>query len=193
MKLTDVVKLKVGSPQFRIKESLLRETPSYNIYSQNDLEEDLAGIKLTADQPRQIRTQEKVTTLATNDVVFSLISGKAAIVNQQHQGYLYTQNYVVLKADGQLDERYLVYLLNEDQNIAKQFWLGLQGSSVTKYTVKQLRELKLPKLPPMARQTTIGEIYVKQHHLQALKQRKAQNETLLRLAKLKEANQRWTN
>ena len=45
MKLTDVVKLKVGSPQFRIKESLLRETPSYNIYSQNDLEEDLAGIK----------------------------------------------------------------------------------------------------------------------------------------------------
>src|SRR5699024_8125349 len=176
MKLTDVVKLKVGSPQFRIKESLLRETPSYNIYSQNHLEEDLAGIKLTADQPRQIRTQEKVTTLVTNDVVFSLISGKAAIVNQQHQGYLYTQNYVVLKPDGQLDERYLVYLLNEDQNIAKQFWLGLQGSSVTKYTVKQLRELKLPKLPPMAQQTTIGEIYVKQHHLQALKQRRAQNE-----------------
>ena len=193
MKLTDVVKLKVGSPQFRIKESLLRETPSYNIYSQNDLEEDLAGIKLTADQPRQIRTQEKVTTLATNDVVFSLISGKAAIVNQQHQGSLYTQNYVVLKPDGQLDERYLVYLLNEDQNIAKQFWLGLQGSSVTKYTVKQLRELKLPKLPPMAQQTTIGEIYVKQHHLQALKQRRAQNEALFQLARLKEATQRWKN
>lgn len=193
MKLTDVVKLKVGSPQFRIKESLLQETPSYKIYSQNDLEEDLAGIKLTADQPRQIWTQEKVTTLATNDVVFSLISGKAAIVNQQHQGYLYTQNYVVLKADGQLNERYLVYLLNEDQNIAKQFWLGLQGSSVTKYTVKQLRELKLPKLPPMAQQTTIGEIYVKQHHLQALKQRRAQNEALLQLARLKEATQRWKN
>lgn len=193
MKLADVVKLKVGSPQFRIKESLLRETPSYNIYSQNDLEEDLAGIKLTADQPRQIRTQEKVTILATNDVVFSLISGKAAIVTQQHHGYLYTQNYVVLRVNEQLDERYLVYLLNEDQIIAKQFWIGLQGSSVTKYTIKQLKELRLPKLPLIAQQATIGEIYVKQHHLQALKQRKAQNETLLRLAKLKEANQRWTN
>lgn len=187
MKLNELVELNVGSPQFRIKNSVITTDPEYKFYSQNDLEEDLAGMKLFDEQPKLIRTSDNVTTLAEKDVVFSLISGKAAIVSPLHSGYLYTQNYIVIKTGKKIDDKFLVYLLNEDKQIARQLWLSLQGSSVLKYTVKQLRELKIAELPPIDKQKIIGDIYMKQCHLQALQERKARNETLLRLTRLGEA------
>lgn len=190
MKLTDIVEIKVGTVQFRIKESSLAEAPVYKIFSQSDLEEDLAGIEVAVDQPKEVKTQEHVATLATGDVVFSLISGKATIVSELHDGYLYTQNYAVLKGGSQIDSQYLVYFLNEDTEVARQFWQSLQGSVITKFTLKQLRELKISALPSLAQQKLIGQIYIKQHQMQALKERVARNETQLQLAKLKIANQR---
>ena len=83
--------------------------------------------------------------------------------------------------------------MNEDREVAHQFWLGLQGSMVMKYTVKQLRELKIKRLPNLDKQQAIGDIYFKQMRIQALRKRIAENETLLTLAVLAEGQQKWTN
>ena len=115
-----------------------------------------------------------------------MISGKSAIVSGYHQGYLYTQNYVKLIAAIKIDSKYLVYLLNEDNFIKRQFQMGLQGSQVLKYTLKQVKELELPKLPPIMKQKVIGEIYFDQLRLEALKKRVANFETKVVLEKLKE-------
>ncbi|MBP2621989.1 restriction endonuclease subunit M [Streptococcus panodentis] len=187
IKLAELVRLKVGSPQFRIKENLNEDCITYRIYNQFDLEEDLTGKTTQQTESKQIRTSDSVSTLKTGDLVFSFISGTAAIVTRKHEGYLYTQNYAVLRPSGKLDPSYLLYLLNEDKSAKRQFLLSLQGSTVLKYTVKQVRDLILPIEENIERQRLIGEIYQKQLRLKVLRVERADREYLLRIRELEEA------
>jgi hypothetical protein len=177
-----------GSPQFRIKEVLDDKAPLYTYYGQQDIDDDLVGIDSDGSDGKRVRTFDKVSTLCQGDVVFSLISGKSTIVGVKHQGYLYTQNYVKLVPDEKVDSKYLVYLLNEDNFIKKQFQMGLQGSQVLKHTLKQVKELELPDLPTIEKQCIIGELYFNQLRLEALRNRMANLETAIVLEKLGEVS-----
>ena len=185
-KLTHYAELLGGTPQFRIVEAASQGAPLYNVFGQNDLLEDLTGIKNHSIENKRVRTNDDVCTLANGDILFSLISGTATIVSKEHEDFLYTQNYVKLLTDAGINEKFLVYLLNENSFIKKQFQVGLQGSSVLKYTVKQLRTIQLPNLPSLNRQKLIGEIYWKQMRVEALKHRVAQSETELIFRQLEE-------
>ncbi|WP_391572788.1 restriction endonuclease subunit M [Cohnella sp.] len=176
-----------GSPQFRINEVFEARAPLYTYYGQQDIEDDLVGMDSEGGDRKQVRTFDKVNTLCQGDVVFSLISGKSTVVGVKHQGYLYTQNYVKLLPNVKLDSTYLVYLLNEDEFIKKQFQVGLQGSQVLKYTLKQVKELELPALPTIEKQRMIGELYFKQLRLEAFRNRAASLETAIVLEKLRRA------
>ena len=136
-----------------------------------------------------MRTFDSVSVATEGDVVFSLISGTAAIVQASHTGFLLTQNYVVLEPTEGLDSRYLLYLLNEHVDVRRQLRLGQQGSIVIKYTVGQLKKLELPPLPPMERQQAIGELYCNQLRLEALRKRASELETTLVLEHIKEVVQ----
>ncbi|WP_178023512.1 restriction endonuclease subunit S [uncultured Paenibacillus sp.] len=186
-RLDNMVEFVSGSPQFRIKETTDDTAPLYNYYGQADLEADLVDMDSNGSDGKQVRTFDKVNTLCQGDVVFSLISGKSAIVGVKHRGYLYTQNYVKLVAGDKVDSKYLAFLLNEDPFIKKQFQKELQGSQVLKYTLKQVKELELPDLPPLDRQRIIGDIYFYQLRLEALKKRAANLEIQILLEKLREA------
>ena len=187
-KLDRMVELVSGSPQFRIQEVLDDKAPLYTFYGQPNIEEDLVGIYSNDSDRKQVRTFDKVNTLCQGDVVLSLISGKSTIVGSTHQGYLYTQNYVKLVANKRIDFKYLVYLLNEDKSLKRQFQMGLQGSQVLKYTLKQVKELELPGLPTLERQRIIGDLYFSQLRLEALKNRVANIETTVVLDKLRGVN-----
>lgn len=187
-RLEHVVEFVSGSPQFRIKEVFDNKAPCYTYYGQPDLEEDLVGMDSNGSDSKQVRTFDKVNTLCHGDIVFSLISGKSTIVGANHQGYLYTQNYIKIVTDETVDSKYLVYLLNEDKSIKKQFQMGLQGSQVLKYTLKQVKELELPDLPTIEKQRVIGELYFNQLRLEALRNRMADSETTLVLEKLRGAS-----
>lgn len=184
--LDSLVEFVSGSPQFRIREISGDEVPLYNYYEQQDIEDDLVGFDSNRSDSKQVRTFDKVNTLCPDDVIFSLISGKSTIVRGNHRGYLYTQNYVKLVLNGKIDPKYLVYLLNEDEFIKKQFRTGLQGSQVLKYTLKQVRELELPAFPSIEKQRNIGELYFNQLRLAALRKRVANSETTIVLEKLRE-------
>lgn len=175
-----------GTPQFRISENRDDRSPAYTFYSQTDLLDDLLDIESEAVDGKQVRTYDKVNTLSTGDVVFSLISGSASIVKEKHIGYLYTQNYIKLKLSDEIEPHFLVYLLNEDRTIKKQFQMGLQGSVIMKYTLKQLKNLRIPPLPSLDKQKIIGDIYAKQLRLQALRKRAANLESAILLHKLEE-------
>ncbi|KXT76844.1 restriction endonuclease subunit S [Streptococcus sp. DD12] len=184
IQLGDLVSFQVGFPQFRVKER--PNGHRYKIYNQLDLEDDLAGVSHKERESKELTTADQLTCLSSGDLVFSLISGTAAIVSKEHEGYFYTQNYVVLEPSNELDKNFLLYLLNEDKAVKRQFLLGLQGSAVLKYTVKQLRELQLPRLESLERQRLIGAIYRKQEEVKALKTRQAEREYLLRMGELEE-------
>lgn len=186
-KLSDVVEFISGSPQFRITEAFDMNAPLYTYYGQSDIDDDLIDIVSSNVDNKKVRTHDKVNTLNEGDVLFSLISGTSTIVRKIHEGFLYTQNYVKLIPNEKIDSKYLVYLLNEDKSIKKQFLLGLQGSQVLKYTLKQVRELELPELPSTKKQQIIGEVYFNGLRLQALRNRAANFETTILLAKLEGA------
>lgn len=187
-RIEGLVEFVSGSPQFRIMEVLDDKAPLYTYYGQQNIEDDLVGIDSNDSDSKQIRTFDKVSTLCQGDIVFSLISGKSTIVSLKHQGYLYTQNFIKLIADETIDPKYLVYLLNEDKCIRKQLQLGLQGSQVLKYTLKQVKELELPDLQTIEKQRIIGELYFNQLRLEALRTRTAELETTILLEKLKEVS-----
>lgn len=189
-KLSELVELVSGSPQFRINEVFDEKTPLFTYYSQTDLTDDLVGIISKNVDNKQVRTNDKVNTLCDGDVVFSLITGIVTIVRKEHEGYIYTQNYVKLVPSNKIDSKFLVYLINENKTIKKQFMLGLQGSQVLKYTLKQLKELEIPKIPCIDKQKIIGQVYFNQLKLQTLRNRVAEFETKIKLSKLEEACKR---
>lgn len=185
-KIKEVVTLIGGSPQFRIKESIDLLAPLYIYYGQPEIEDDLVGLERNRVETKQIRTFDEVQMVKAGDVLFSLISGKTTMVSYDHSGYLFTQNYVKLIPKEEIAPKYLIYLLNEDISIKRQFQIGLQGSMVLKYTIKQLSELKLPKLPTLEKQKMMGELYFNQLKLRALRERIATLEATILLEKLKE-------
>ena len=188
MKLSELVKLVSGTPQFRIIEVSNPKAPVFTYYTQADLNDDLVGIISSNVDNKQVRTNDKVSTLSSGDVIFSLITGKATVVRKEHEGYLYTQNYVKLLHGEDIDSKFLVYLMNESKAIKKQLMLGLQGSLVLKYTLIQLRDLEIKKLPSIEKQKIIGQVYFNQLRLKALRNRVAELETKMRLAELEEAS-----
>jgi len=152
IKLEELIEFMTGSPQFRIKESVSKEAKTYFFYGQQEVENDLIGIELNNEDAKVIHTSDNVSLLNDRDVLFSLVSGMATIVGAKHNGYLFTQNYVRLSVNDKIDKKYLVYLLNENEYIKKQWAKGLQGSQVIKYTIKQLKELELPEIHSIEKQ-----------------------------------------
>lgn len=186
--LNDLVDFVSGSPQFRIMETTDYNAPVYNYYTQTNLINDLDGINTADSENKQIRTYDEVNTLEKGDVIFSLISGTSSIVSKEHEGYLYTQNYIKISIKENIDKKFIVYLLNENKHIKKQLVMGLQGSTVLKYTLKQIKDLHIPDLPELKTQKLIGSIYFKQMKLSALRNRKNKLEQIIILNKLEEVS-----
>lgn len=188
MKLSKLVELVSGTPQFRIVEVSNPKAPVFTYYTQTDLNDDLVGIISSEVDNKQVRTNDKVSTLSSGDVLFSLITGKATVVSKEHEGYLYTQNYVKLLHGKDIDSKFLVYLMNESKAIRKQLMLSLQGSLVLKYTLTQLRDLEIKKIPSIDRQKIIGQVYFNQLRLKALRNRVTELEAKIRLAELEDVS-----
>lgn len=184
IKLVDYVELEVGTPQFRIKENINEQnTPSYFFYSQQEMEEGLTGI-MQNNIPKKIITSDKVCTVKSGDIIFSLTSGRASIVREKFEGYLLTQNFIRITPQKEIDSKFLIYLLNESGYIKRQLLLGVQGSFVLKYTVSQIRELELRHLPSLKKQKLIGELYFYQLRYEELIKRKARLKKLLMMKKI---------
>lgn len=185
-KLQDLIQVTSGSPQFRINLSTNGDAPTYMFYGQSEIENDLVNMEVNKEDAKAIRTTDEVNTLEEGDVLFSLVSGRATLVRAVHKGYLYTQNYVKLVPINKVDKRYIVYLLNENTLVRKQLQMNLQGSTVLKYTIKQLKELEMPQLPSIEKQRIVGNIYFDQLRLQALKERVVDAEKVINLYRLRE-------
>lgn len=177
-----------GTMQARITEDSSPTAKRYFYYSREDLDRDLARMHDDKTDTKSVVTSFEVKTLNEGDVVFSLTSNTAAIVQKERDGYILTQNFVRIKPDsGDLDPGYLVYLLNEDSKVRKQI-MSESGISVNRINVSLLERLKLPPLPSIKRQKLIGDLYFSVKKRRYLQERKADLEQFALLEVLKEAN-----
>ena len=176
MYIKDIFHSNTGVSQYRLEESNSKAAALCTLYGQNELYEDLTGVPGPMSDRKQIRTEYKGSTLKVGDLIFSTISGMATLVTKDHEGYLFTQNYVRMEPlNTPIDKKFMAYLINENPKIKKQFKQNLQGSQVVRYSLSLLKEIQLPKLPSIETQRIMGDIYFKQLRLRALKQRVADN------------------
>ena len=85
MYIKDIFHSNTGVSQYRLEESLSKDAVLYTLYGQNELYEDLSGVPGNMSDKKQIRTEYKGTTLQQGDLIFSTISGMAALVNVDHR------------------------------------------------------------------------------------------------------------
>lgn len=187
MYIQNVFHSNTGISQYRIEESNRSDAKIYTLYGQNELYEDLYGVPGAMSDRKQIKVDGMGpgAIAKEGDLLFSTISGEAAIVSAEHDGYVFTQNYARMEPMSKLvDRKYMAYLINENQSIKRQFKQNLQGSQVIRYSLKLLKEIALPELPPIEIQRVIGDIYFKQLLLRSLRQRVAENTYRLSIAML---------
>ena len=189
MYIKDIFHSNAGISRNRIEISNDLIAKSYILYGQNELYEDLLGIEREFVNRTKIRTMRRVDVLHEGDLLFSTISGEASIVSKEHEGYLFSQNYIRMELmNNSIDKKYIAFLINENTYIKKQFAQQLQGSQVIRYTLRLLKEIELPKLPPLIVQQIIGDIYFKELRLRALKQQVAERQYELNLTRLMEVS-----
>lgn len=187
MYIQNVFHSNTGISQYRIEESNRSDAKVYTLYGQNELYEDLYGVPGAMSDRKQIKVDGMGpgAIAKEGDLLFSTISGEATIVSSEHDGYVFTQNYARMEPMSRLvDRKYMAYLINENQSIKRQFKQNLQGSQVIRYSLKLLKEIVLPELPPIEIQRMIGDIYFKQLLLRSLRQRVAENTYRLSIAML---------
>lgn len=189
VQLISVADIQGGIPLARIPKSTDQSAISYKVFSQSDIEECLTGFPSGNNQPTQIITQAVVLQPLEGDVIFNLITGMAAVIDEVDRPAMLTQNFVRIRLSDKVDAAFLVYLLNRSKKIKNTLLGGLQGSTILKFSVKQLKELELPDLPDIDVQRHIGSVYLKQLRREALKKRVADLETLLIMNKLEEVLQ----
>ena len=187
MYIQNIFHSNTGISQYRIEESNRSDAKIYTLYGQNELYEDLYGVPGAMSDRKQIKVDGMGpgAIAKEGDLLFSTISGEATIVSAEHDGYVFTQNYARMEPMSKLvDRKYMAYLINENQSIKRQFKQNLQGSQVIRYSLKLLKEIALPELPPIEIQRVIGDIYFKQLLLRSLRQRVAENTYRLSIAML---------
>ncbi|MFA1014315.1 restriction endonuclease subunit S [Dubosiella newyorkensis] len=176
-----------GIPQFRIRVSESDESPVYYYYTQDMLQRDLEldDTEENLKEARQIRTNDSVMVVHTGDLIVNSITGDAAIVQPVHNGFMLTKNFYRIVPNSNLDSAYLLYLLNEDHMIEKEMRRKSNGINSHLISVRELENLRLPKLPSLEEQKIIGDLYLNLKKLTRLKKKNSERKEKVVLAQLK--------
>ena len=168
-----MLQIQSGKSISRLADNKDLDVPPLYSYNQECLNHDLSGLPHNdTDNIKQFKTAAKVDLLEEGDLVFSFISGKAAIVQKDHAGYYYSHGFAKITTSEILDKSYLCFLLNEHPIIKEQMKKSNTGAVVKSINKDDLLRLELPPLPPLEMQQMIGRLYQLEEKIQALKSRK---------------------
>ena len=153
MQLDDLVTMKTGVNQLRLKDS------SVDLYGYQDLVADL-GRSVAQSETAEAAASEKSYQVVVGDIVFSTLQNTASIVTAETAGKVLTQNFVRWRIKHhQIDPRYLCYCVNQTDVVKRQLARFLEGSHVAnKLSLKTLRTLEIP-VPPREEQDLWGRLY----------------------------------
>lgn len=162
-----------------------KEGVSRPLYSQEAFYLDLEGGSAARSADHKL-AETVADGLQPGDVVYSQSSQTASPVSDRHIGYVLSQNYLVLRPDKDLlDPNYLVFMINEEPWFRKELCSRFQGTALYRVSARDLESLEFPELPDLEIQKVIGQIYLDQKKLTALRKRVADNKEKLVLASLK--------
>lgn len=185
--MEDIATFQIGQVLTRTQEEKDSDLKAYHIYLGEHFLKDSNVLMVSEPiEEKFFRTRQTVLTANEGDLLISLTTNKAAIVNQKHDGYLLTSNYVIVDYDiSKLDPDYFCYVYNESLEIKKQIASNIQGSTlVTRLSLIQMRKFTIT-CPLLDEQVMIGDIYRLRQQKELLQKEKIRLEKLAIYARLK--------
>ncbi|WP_124057597.1 restriction endonuclease subunit S [Vaginisenegalia massiliensis] len=160
MKLNEIFLINAGMNITRLnKESYDGE----KVYSNEDIINDLCHVS-NDNSVSKIKFENRFV-VRKGDILYNLATSKASVVSEANQGKLFNQNFVQLVSQtGDVDSKYVCFILNESQLIKKQMYKQMQGSTVPKLTPSILGEIDI-KLIELEKQKLLGHIYFSMNRL----------------------------
>jgi restriction endonuclease S subunit len=149
VKLEEIVNFFSGPNSIELK----KKYNKYVTYTNEDLEFDLYQGYRTDEIKRQ-----KSPILNAGDLVINMMTNQTAIVSPHSAGKVIPQHIVKLNFMDRGDNWYLCYLLNEAQTIKRQLYNTMEGTALRRVTLTSFKQLEV-KLPVLAKQQKIGELY----------------------------------
>ncbi len=154
MKIDEVAIIKVGQNISRIPEEELHNNIFYTF---DNLNFDLTHID--EEYVKKNKNSQSNYLTYRGDIVISFVGTKATVITEKNQGKLLNQNFAKIIIDESLiDPYYFCYVLNEANQIRKQKFMLMQGSTLPKMTPAILKDLHV-NLPELQKQLLIGRAY----------------------------------
>lgn len=149
MRIEELAELQQGTNNSR----LITQVGKEKIYDASDLECDLA----TGYQGKPKKSQKD--EVVAGDLVFHLMSNKAAIVSEVSEHKYISQLMVKLICnEAKIDSWYLCYLLNESQAVKHQQHQSMEGTVLRRNSKKDIASLDI-ELPAIELQRQLGTLY----------------------------------
>lgn len=150
--LREIAKINVGKNFFRDNKSV---DENY-IYTHINFNDDYNRIEKKSDINYLTDNQEN--KLKSNDLVFNLMTKKAALVSKENGNKIISQNFAVIYPE-KINKYYLLYLLNEDLIVRREINSLVEGSFNQRISLKNLNELSI-KITSEEKQEKIGLLYI---------------------------------
>lgn len=172
MKLEEVISIKLG-----LNISRQKNKEDLDVYSNDDLNNDLCGTDEKNNLSKE-RDEKNSHVIKEGDIVYSFINSLSTIVGSNNSGKVINQNFAKINIDSDMiDGKFLCYLLNQNQDIEKQKFISMQGSSIRKLSPATIREFEVI-LPDIDHQKRIGALYFDWMARQALVKKRLELEEM---------------
>lgn len=159
VKLNEIADLKTGILSTRIKSKTNLKNDEIKKYLFNEEYLDDSVIK-----PKSKLSLYKINDIVTTkegDLIFSLLSGKATVINSNNSDLIVNQNYVIINpTTDNVDKEYLCYMINENESVRCQIERYNQNYSVKKFSLSLIKKIDI-KLIELKKQRKIGSLYMK--------------------------------
>lgn len=162
MKLSEKTQLEIGTVIKRFEAEEPENAQTFQVLTLKDFNEAL-GEPYRGSADKQLMHVEKndiskLTLVDGERMVIHLLTQKAVVLSKNCDGYVIPSNFVKVELDEDIYASYFEWYFNNHPTIQRQIAMLSQGSVLTTFSLKQLKDIEI-EVPPMEKQQIIGDIY----------------------------------
>lgn len=162
MKISEKTQLDLGTVIKRFETQEHENAQIFQVLTLKDFNEALGEPYRGSTDKHIIRVEHsdisKLTLVDGTRVVIHLLTQKAVVLPKHCDGYIIPSNFVKVELDEDIYAPYFEWYFNNHPSIQKQIAMLSQGSVLTSFSLKQLKDIEI-EIPSIEKQKIIGDIY----------------------------------
>lgn len=162
MKIEEKAQLYLGTVIKRVESEEQNDTKVFNVVSLKNFNEALGEHYRGTEEEQSVQVHEsdvsKLMLAEERQVVVHLLTRKAVVLPENCAGYIIPSNFVKVALSPEIYPFYFEWYFNNHPDNLKQLSMLTQGSVVSGFSLKQLKDLQI-NIPSMDKQLIIGDTY----------------------------------